>query len=83
MWSPRDATLAQESYPQVALLKQIKGVGTLIGLTFLLTLDPHRFAKTGTWAAIWAYSRDAETRDRGNRTFWVSSVWTAICAAAV
>jgi transposase len=39
--------LAQESYPQVALLKQIKGVGTLIGLTFLLTLeDPHRFRKS-------------------------------------
>src|SRR5579863_4307820 len=39
--------LAQASYPQVALLKQIKGVGTLIGLTFLLTLeDPHRFRKS-------------------------------------
>jgi transposase len=39
--------LAQRSYPQVALLKQIKGVGTLIGLTFLLTLeDPHRFRKS-------------------------------------
>ena len=39
--------LARESYPQVALLKQIKGVGTLIALTFLLTLeDPHRFRKS-------------------------------------
>ena len=39
--------LAQESYPQVALLKQVKGVGTLIGLTFLLTLeDAHRFRKS-------------------------------------
>src|SRR5436853_5469357 len=39
--------LACESYPQVALLKQIKGVGTLIALTFLLTLeDPHRFRKS-------------------------------------
>ncbi len=39
--------LAQESYPQVAMLKQIKGVGTLIALTFLLTLeDPHRFHKS-------------------------------------
>ena len=38
---------AQDSYPQVALLKQIKGVGTLIALTFLLTLeDPHRFRKS-------------------------------------
>jgi len=36
--------MAQASYPQVELLKQIKGVGTLIALTFLLTLeDPHRF----------------------------------------
>jgi len=39
--------LAQQSYPQVALLKQVKGVGTLIALTFLLTLeDPHRFGKS-------------------------------------
>jgi transposase len=39
--------LAEESYPQVALLKQVKGVGTLIALTFLLTLeDPHRFRKS-------------------------------------
>jgi transposase len=39
--------LAQQSYPQVAVLKQIKGVGTLIALTFLLTLeDPHRFRKS-------------------------------------
>lgn len=39
--------LAEGSYPQVTLLKQIKGVGTLIALTFLLTLeDPHRFRKS-------------------------------------
>ena len=39
--------LAQESYPQGARLKQIKGVGTLIALTFLLTLeDPPRFRKS-------------------------------------
>jgi transposase len=39
--------LAQECYPQVALLKQVKGVGTLIALTFLLTLeDAHRFRKS-------------------------------------
>ena len=42
-----DRKLAQESYPQVALLKQVKGVGTLIALTFLLTLeDAHRFRKS-------------------------------------
>src|SRR5512146_722303 len=43
----RIEALAERSYPQVALLKQIKGVGTLIALTFLLTLDdPHRFPKS-------------------------------------
>jgi transposase len=38
--------IARESYPQVELLKQVKGVGTQIALTYVLTLeDPHRFAK--------------------------------------
>jgi len=46
-YNQRIEKLAQESYPQVALLKQVKGVGTLIALTFLLTLeDPHRFCKS-------------------------------------
>jgi transposase len=46
-YNERIENLAQERYPQVALLKQIKGVGTLIALTFLLTLeDPHRFRKS-------------------------------------
>jgi transposase len=46
-YNDRIEALAQQSYPQVALLKQIKGVGTLIALTFLLTLeDPRRFRKS-------------------------------------
>jgi transposase len=46
-YNERIEALAQQSYPQVALLKQVKGVGTLIALTFLLTLeDPHRFRKS-------------------------------------
>jgi transposase len=46
-YNERIEALAQQSYPQVALLQQIKGVGTLIALTFLLTLeDPHRFGKS-------------------------------------
>ena len=46
-YNDRIEALAAQSYPQVALLKQIKGVGTLIALTFLLTLeDPHRFRKS-------------------------------------
>ena len=39
--------IATESYPQVALLKQVKGVGTQIALTYVLTLeDPYRFPKS-------------------------------------
>jgi transposase len=46
-YNERIEGVAQESYPQVALLKQVKGVGTLIALTFLLTLeDAHRFRKS-------------------------------------
>jgi transposase len=46
-YDQRIETLAQQSYPQTALLKQIKGVGTLIALTFMLTLeDPHRFRQS-------------------------------------
>jgi len=46
-YNERIENLAQQSYPQVVLLKQIKGVGTLIALTYMLTLeDPHRFRKS-------------------------------------
>jgi transposase len=46
-YNERIENLAQQSYPQTALLKQIKGVGTLIAVTFLLTLeDPHRFRQS-------------------------------------
>jgi len=39
--------IAQEHYPQTALLKQVKGVGTLVALTYMLTLeDAHRFSKS-------------------------------------
>jgi len=46
-YNQRIENLAQESYPQTALLKQVKGVCTLIALTFMLTLeDAHRFGKS-------------------------------------
>jgi len=39
--------IARDSYPQVARLKQVKGVGTLIALTYLLILeDAQRFRKS-------------------------------------
>lgn len=37
----------RERYPEVSLLKQVQGVGTLIALTYVLTVeDPHRFRKS-------------------------------------
>src|SRR5580693_6713188 len=46
-YDARMEKIARESYPQVALLKQVKGVGTQIALTYVLTLDdPDRFAKS-------------------------------------
>ena len=39
--------IAKEVYPEVSLLKQLKGVGTQIALTYVLTIeDPHRFLKS-------------------------------------
>src|SRR5437660_4139208 len=67
-YNDRIEALAQTSYPQVELLKQINGVGTLIALTFLLTLeDPHRFARAATWAVIWDCSQGAGSRGRAIR----------------
>ncbi len=39
--------VARERYAEVELLKQVSGVGTLIALTYVLTLeDPHRFRRS-------------------------------------
>lgn len=39
--------IAQAHYPEVGRLKKIKGIGTLIALTFVLTVDdPHRFRRS-------------------------------------
>jgi transposase len=40
-------SMTRNSYPEAERLKQIKGVGTLIALTYMLTLeDPHSFRKS-------------------------------------
>jgi transposase len=39
--------MTRNRYPEAERLKQIKGVGTPIALTYMLTLkDPHRFRKS-------------------------------------
>src|ERR1039457_6017100 len=45
-YNERIEQIAKQSYPEVGRLKQVKGVGTLIALTYVLTLeDAHRFGK--------------------------------------
>jgi transposase len=46
-YNRRIEEIAKEVHPEVARLKQVKGVGTLIALTYVLTLDdPHRFRRS-------------------------------------
>jgi len=46
-YDERMEKIAKEVYPEVCLLKQVKGVGTQIALTYVLTLeDPYRFPKS-------------------------------------
>src|SRR5260221_6485349 len=46
-YDERIEKIAKEVYPEVALLQQVKGVGTQIALTYVLTIeDPYRFLKS-------------------------------------
>src|ERR1700693_5884788 len=46
-YNERIEQMARDSYPEVARLQQVKGVGTLIALAYVLTLeDPKRFTKS-------------------------------------
>ena len=46
-YDERMEKIAKEAYPEVSLLQQVKGVGTQIALTYVLTIeDPYRFPKS-------------------------------------
>ena len=46
-YDERMEKIAKEEYPEVSLLQQVKGVGTQISLTYVLTIeDPYRFLKS-------------------------------------
>ena len=46
-YDERMEKIAKEVYPEVSLLQQVKGVGTQISLTYVLTIeDPYRFPKS-------------------------------------
>ena len=48
-YDERMEKIAKEEYPEVSLLQQVKGVGTQISLTYVLTIeDPYRFPKSRT-----------------------------------
>lgn len=55
--------LCKERYPETAILRQVKGVGAITALAFVLTLeDPHRFAKSrsvGAYLGLRPRQRDS------------------------
>jgi len=60
------AHLADEKYPETRLLRQVKGIGPLIALAYVLTLeDPYRFAKSRTVGSyLGLRQRQQESGDR-------------------
>src|SRR5262249_31218165 len=76
-YDERMEKIAKEVYPEVSLLKQVKGVGTQIALTYVLTIeDPHRFLKESrgrlfsgieTWPEELRGERAAEENQQSRR----------------
>ena len=56
--------MAKDTYPEVKLLKQVKGVGDLIALGYFLTIeDPHRFKKEsrrGMFSGVAAWTEELQ-----------------------
>lgn len=61
------AAIAATRYPETGVLTQVKGVGTLTALTFVLTIaDPHRFSrsrKIGAYLGLVPRLRQSGQRD--------------------
>jgi transposase len=70
-YNRRIEELATKRYPQVDLLRQVQGVGTLTALTFVLTLeDPRRFGKSrtvGAYLGLVPGTNQSGERDLQNR----------------
>jgi transposase len=66
-YDQRMEQIAKQAYPEVALLKQVKGVETQIALTYRLTIDdPHRFAKSRDVGCFLGLHPDEGTLDKAN-----------------
>jgi transposase len=61
--------MAQETYPETALLKQVNGVGDLIATAYVLTIeDPHRFRKQSRRGMFCGVAAEAEELGRERAT---------------
>ena len=67
-YDERMEKIAKDVYPEVSLLKQVKGVGTQIALTYVLTMKRTRigFRRVARSAVFWGYDLGAETLGRAN-----------------
>jgi transposase len=79
-YDERMEKIAKEVYPEVFLLKQVKGVGTQIALTYVLTIeDPYRFRRVARWAVFWGCDLDAGTLGKANHRRKSAKKETGIC----
>ena len=72
--------IARKDYPETALLQQVGGVGPLIALTFVLTVeDKSRFQKSRDIGCYVGCGRGAAIRDRANRSYESARRGIPIC----
>jgi transposase len=66
-YDQRIEKMAKQTYPETALLKQVKGVGDIIATAYVLTIeDPHRSAKVATRDVSSDCSPGGGTRAKAN-----------------
>ena len=79
-YDQRIERIAKEVYPEVALLKQVKGVGTQIALTYRLTIDdPHRFPKSREVGCFLGLRPGRRNRDKASHRRASAKKATVIC----
>ena len=79
-YDERMEKIAKEVYPEVSLLKQVKGVGTQIALTYVLTIeDPYRFAKSREVVVFWGCDLAEGTPGRASHRRESAKKETGIC----
>lgn len=79
-YDERMEKIAKEVYPEVSLLKQVKGVGTQIALTYVLTIeDPHRFLKSREVGCFLGLKPGRRNSGRASRRRKSAKKETGIC----